>query len=54
MSDDSYRNSASNAYGGGETRQRFFAAKVLPHSFADENKMLLKRLEMYKENSMQQ
>ena len=32
----------------GENRMRYFAIKVLPHSPQNENKALLKRLEMYK------
>ncbi len=32
----------------GEHRQKFFAAKVMPYSIQEENKMLLKRLAIYK------
>ena len=32
----------------GENRQKFFAAKVMPFNIVEENKMLLKRLAIYK------
>ena len=35
--------------GGMEPRQKFFAAKVMPFSIQEENKMLLKRLSIYKQ-----
>jgi len=31
-----------------EHRQKFFAAKVMPYSISEENKMLLKRLAIYR------
>jgi hypothetical protein len=44
---DTYKGGAHD----GEQRLRFVAAKMLPHSYAEENKMLLKRLKMYAKNS---
>ena len=44
---DTYRGGAHD----GEQRLRFVAAKMLPHSYAEENKMLLKRMKMYAKNS---
>lgn len=38
-----------NHSGGMEPRQKFFAAKVMPYSIQEENKMLLKRLSIYKQ-----
>ena len=50
-----YRGNTANPHDG-ETRMKFFAAKVMPYSLHDENKMLLKRLQIYSqkgdENSM--
>jgi hypothetical protein len=40
--------SARNVGPNGENRQKFFAAKVMPFNIVEENKMLLKRLAIYK------
>lgn len=45
---DTFRGNSGNE---GEQRLKFIAAKVLPHSYAEENKMLLKRLKIYGKNS---
>ena len=37
-----------STHGPNEPRQKFFAAKVMPYSIQEENKMLLKRLAIYK------
>lgn len=40
---DTYRGGAHD----GEQRLKFVAAKMLPYSYSEENKMLLKRLKIY-------
>jgi hypothetical protein len=47
---DQYR--GNNSMNDGEVRMKYYAAKVLPYSFAEENKMLLKRLEIYSKKTM--
>ncbi len=46
---DQYR---GNGMSEGDVRMKYFAAKVLPHDFAAENKMLMKRLELYSKKTM--
>lgn len=48
VSNDTY-----SGKGDGESRLKFFAAKVLPYSVEEENKMLLKRLEAYSKKDQQ-
>ena len=46
-STDTYRS------GDGETRLRIYAVKMIPHSFLEENQMLLKRLKIFKQKEDQ-
>ena len=39
---------STTGYDNGAERIQFFAGKVLPHSFSEENRELLRRLEIYK------